>query len=163
MSATASALTGLARRVVQRLQRLRPGSGRPVPVAALNAEYASGHWDHFAGADEAARYQAVRDLVRSRHRQPRLLDVGCGSGELARRFAAGELAAYLGVDLAAEGLRRARALGLPQARFVEADFETWRRRSRGMSSSSMRSSAMRCGRTASSVSSAARSRPAAAS
>jgi SAM-dependent methyltransferase len=97
-----------------------------VPVAALNAEYASGHWDHFAGADEAARYEAVCALVRSRHRQPRLLDVGCGSGELARRFEAGELTEYLGIDVAAEGLRRARARGLPHGQFVEADFETWR-------------------------------------
>jgi SAM-dependent methyltransferase len=119
-------LPALAHRLIQGLRRLRPGSGRPVPVAALNAEYASGSWDHFAGSDEAVRYQAVRDVVRRRLHRPRLLDVGCGSGQLARQFESGELAEYLGIDLATEGLRRARALGLPHGQFIEADFETWR-------------------------------------
>lgn len=114
------------RRLAQRVGRLRPGSGHPVSLAALDAEYASGNWDHFGEPPEAPRYRTLAQIVRTWGQRPRVLDVGCGSGQFAREFKAGELGDYLGVDLSGEALRRARNLGLPHGQFVAADFESWR-------------------------------------
>jgi len=105
----------------------RAGLGQPVPPASLDQEYASGAWDHFFGPDELARHETLIALIRSTHKHPRLLDLGCGSGRLASMLNAGELSGYLGVDISEEGLRRARSLGLttPLNRFEQHNFEEW--------------------------------------
>ena len=56
----------------------------------------------------------------------RILDLGCGSGRLASMLSPTRLSSYLGVDISAEGLRRARALHLSHGHFELGDFETWR-------------------------------------
>lgn len=108
-----------------RLHGRRAGLGRPVPAEALDNEYASGAWDHFLGPDELERHERLLELMREAHPAPRLLDLGCGSGRLARMIPAGWRSAYLGVDLSAQGLERARA-GTPAGmRFERHDFEVW--------------------------------------
>lgn len=105
----------------------RAGLGQPVPSAALDQEYASGAWDHFFGPDELSRHEVLVDLIRAARPAPRLLDLGCGSGRLASMLQASPVASYLGVDVSAEGLRRARSLALPPPfdRFEQQDFEKW--------------------------------------
>jgi len=107
---------------------LRPiGYGHPVPKEALDAEYREGHWDHFNAPSEAPRYDALVGLVGALFPEnPAILDVGCGSGQLAERLRLRRFEQYLGVDLSSEGVRLARALQLPRMDFVEGDFETWR-------------------------------------
>jgi SAM-dependent methyltransferase len=103
------------------------GAGKPVPAAALDGEYAGGHWDHFLGREELPRQAVLAALIRDAFpRPPRVLDLGCGSGRLASLLRPGETARWLGVDLSREGLARARALGLAHAEFREGNFETWR-------------------------------------
>lgn len=115
------------RRLRYALHGRRAGLGRPVPVAALDHEYASGAWDHFFSAREAARHDALVALIRAARPRPRLLDLGCGSGRLASLLDPAALDDYLGVDVSEEGLARARALRLraPLDRFERRDFETW--------------------------------------
>lgn len=105
----------------------RAGLGQPVPPAVLDREYASGSWDHFMGPDEQSRHEVLVELIRAAHPAPRLLDLGCGSGRLAGMLAGEGLAAYLGVDVSEEGLRRARSLSLPPLmnHFELRNFETW--------------------------------------
>ena len=102
------------------------GGGKPVPVATLDEEYRSGHWDHFQSETERPRYEALLGLINAHAAGPALLDVGCGSGELAARLDPVRYRGYLGVDISAEGLARARARHLPHARFESGNFETWR-------------------------------------
>ncbi len=102
------------------------GFGHPVPAAAFDAEYRSGHWQLLDSPDEQARYAALAALIRAQHRRPRLLDAGCGSGRLATLFKPGELAAYHGVDLSPEAIRVAQESALPDAHFQQVDLETWR-------------------------------------
>lgn len=120
-------LTRAWRRLFFTLHGRRAGLGRPVPVEALDREYATGHWDHFFGPEERARHDALIELILAVHARPRLLDLGCGSGRLVSLLPADALADYLGVDVSAEGLRRARALALPppRDRFEQHDFEAW--------------------------------------
>lgn len=50
----------------------------------------------------------------------RILDLGCGSGVLASRLK-GRYARFVGVDFVGEAIVQARARGLPNTEFVEAD------------------------------------------
>jgi 2-polyprenyl-3-methyl-5-hydroxy-6-metoxy-1,4-benzoquinol methylase len=124
-------MSDLLRRVFHRLRYAlygrRAGLGQPVPAAALDHEYASGAWDHFHGPDELARHQILVEMIQASRPRPRLLDLGCGSGRLASLLDPAGLAAYLGVDVSEEGLRKARALGLPAPldQFMRANFEEW--------------------------------------
>ncbi len=120
-------LPRLWRRLRMAIYGRRAGLGNPVPADALDQEYASGHWDHFFGPGELPRHEVLVDLISARPGRFRLLDLGCGSGRLASLLPADRLEGYLGVDVSAEGLRRARALGLPapRDRFERRDFELW--------------------------------------
>ena len=102
------------------------GYGRPVDQAAMDGEYRSGAWAHFHQLPELPRQSVIVGYVTTLHKNPAILDLGCGSGRLAQLFQPHPFRRYLGVDLSAEGLRLARALALTRCDFVEGDFETWR-------------------------------------
>lgn len=115
------------RRALHRLVFGWRGAGHPVPVAALDSEYASGRWDHFSSLQEAPRYAAVAELIGAAATDDtRILDLGCGSGRLASLLSETPHRTYLGVDFSSEALRRAKALGLPRTQFVQGNFEQWR-------------------------------------
>ena len=124
---TPSLLARVLRRLRFRLYGHRAGLGQPIPRAALDQEYATGAWDHFFSPDELPRHEVLVALIRTAHPKPRLLDLGCGSGRLASLLDPAAFAGYLGVDISAEGLRRARALARPAPldKFEQHDFETW--------------------------------------
>lgn len=101
------------------------GFGHPVPAAAFDAEFRSGHWQLLDSPDEQARYTALAGMIHSLHPKPKLLDAGCGSARLAASFAAHELTAYHGVDLSAEAIRLARESAPAGAQLEQGDLETW--------------------------------------
>jgi trans-aconitate methyltransferase len=102
------------------------GYGRPLSREVLDGEYRGGAWAHFDSLAEQPRQLLVAGLAGTLHPRPRVLDIGCGSGLMARLLQPHQPARYLGIDLSEEGLARARALALPGAEFRAADFETWR-------------------------------------
>lgn len=106
----------------------RCGLGKPLPTSVLDHEYTSGAWAHFHGSDELPRYNKLIEFILAVQPQPRVLDLGCGSGRLAALLPSEQLADYLGVDLSPEAVRQARELRLPSPRgqFHVADIETWR-------------------------------------
>ena len=116
----------LKAKLAQKFLRDPAGFGRPVPKEALDGEYRSGHWEHFFGFDELPRNLVLAGAVNHFYPKPAVLDVGCGSGRLAQLFQRYPFSRYVGVDLSAEGLARARSLGLDGVAWVEADYETWR-------------------------------------
>lgn len=118
-------LTKILRHLRRRFLDAPRGFGHPVPAAAFDAEFRSGHWQLLDSPDEDSRYAAIATLVRSRHPRPRLLDAGCGTARLVRSFSPGELACYDGVDLSSEALQRARALVPAGSRLEQGDLETW--------------------------------------
>lgn len=119
-------LSRIGARLVRKLFRDPAGFGRPVPKEALDGEYRSGHWEHFFGFDELPRNLVLAGAVNHFYPEPAVLDIGCGSGRLAQLFQRYPFSRYVGVDLSAEGLARARSLGLSRVTWVEADYETWR-------------------------------------
>ncbi len=116
----------LKARLLRKFVRDPAGYGRPVPTAALDAEYAEGRWDHFFSFDELPRNLVIAGIVHQLFPQPAVLDIGCGSGRLASIFQVYPFRRYVGVDVSREGLAKARALGLPRVEWIEANYETWR-------------------------------------
>ena len=120
-------LAKLKDRLLQKFVRDPAGYGRPVPAAALDQEYASGHWDHFFSFAELPRNLVLAGAINHFFpREPAVLDLGCGSGRLGTVFQRYPFSRYLGVDVSAEGVARAGALALPRMEFVEGNYETWR-------------------------------------
>lgn len=119
----------LPRNLIPRLRRrflLEPaGYGRPIDPAALDGEYKSGAWAHFHELPELPRQSVIVGYVTELHKNPAILDLGCGSGRLAQLFQPHSFRRYLGVDLSAEGIRMARALNLRGCEFAEGNFESW--------------------------------------
>jgi 2-polyprenyl-3-methyl-5-hydroxy-6-metoxy-1,4-benzoquinol methylase len=101
------------------------GFGHPVPAAAFDAEFRSGHWRLLDSLDEKARYAAPVALIGSCHPRPRLLDAGCGSGRLAASFPPDALASYHGVDLSEEAIRHAHDFAPANSVLQQGDLETW--------------------------------------
>ena len=102
------------------------GYGRPVDQAAMDGEYRSGAWAHFHQLPELLRQSVIVGYVATLHKNPAILDLGCGSGRLAQLFQPHPFRRYLGVDLSAEGIRLARELQVARCEFVEGNFGTWR-------------------------------------
>jgi len=119
-------VTSFFHRIFRRFFGASLGLGHPVPAAAFDAEFRSGHWALLHSAAEEPRYAAIAALVRTHGcRRPVLLDAGCGSGQLLTCFAPGDLGAYHGVDLSTEAIRHARVSALADSVFQEGDLETW--------------------------------------
>lgn len=126
MSSTPPPRPSFAARLRQKFLREPAGYGRPIPVAALDHEYASGSWSHFHGLSELARMAVVVVTASTVRANPAVLDLGCGSGRLAQLFQPYAPRRYVGVDLSREGLKIARDLNLAGCEFIEGNFETWR-------------------------------------
>ena len=76
-----STLARIIDRLLQKFVRDPAGYGRPVPVASLDAEYRSGHWDHFFSFDELPRNLVLAGAIHHHFPEgPAILDLGCGSG-----------------------------------------------------------------------------------
>jgi SAM-dependent methyltransferase len=119
-------LAHLKDRLLQKFLRDPAGYGRPVPTAALDAEYREGRWEHFFSLDELPRNLVIAGTVQQLFAQPAVLDIGCGSGRLASLYQVHPFRRYVGVDISREGLAKARSLGLPRVEWIEANYETWR-------------------------------------
>lgn len=119
-------LSKIIRHLRRRLIDAPRGFGHPVPAAAFDEEFRSGHWQLLDSADEQTRYAALVALVRTHKAKSKLLDAGCGSGRLARCFEAGELTSYHGIDLSGEAIRHARDSAPSSSVFQQCDLENWR-------------------------------------
>ena len=110
------------------------GYGRPVPADAWECQYRVGHWDIFESSDELPRYALIAAYVRNHPVPPAVLDVGCGYGRLLAELEGFPLREYVGIDLSAEAINKARARERDRERdkvaFEVADFTEWRPPSR---------------------------------
>lgn len=93
--------------------------------AELEADYAAGKWDYLGGIGEMARFSVVAGYCHFLRPGGSILELGCGEGILADRLDPGRFAAYLGVDVAEEAIRRAGARAGAKVRFACADVAAW--------------------------------------
>lgn len=108
----------------------RKGFGQPLAREKFDTEYRTGNWDFLNTIDEMANYMIVvgyvRHFAKSLKTAPRILDLGCGTGNLAELFGAYPMENYLGLDLSGEAVRQANRRNLKNAEFEAADFEDFR-------------------------------------
>jgi 2-polyprenyl-3-methyl-5-hydroxy-6-metoxy-1,4-benzoquinol methylase len=93
--------------------------------ATWDSEYARGDWETLNSDDEFARYAVILGHVLRLPARAALLDVGCGSGRLLELTSRIGVARYLGTDLSAQAIERARQLQLPNADFTIGSAESF--------------------------------------
>ena len=64
----------------------------------------------------------VHHLAKKLSRPPRLLDIGCGDGNLLEMLRYFPYESFLGLDVSAEAVQLAQARNIPRASFAVADF-----------------------------------------
>ena len=99
--------------------------GRPVPRETWDRQFLDGSWKWLDSIDEFAHYMVIAGYVRFLFASPTILDVGCGQGRLAELLAPFSFERYLGIDLSAEAIKRARRRSVTHARFRVADMNEW--------------------------------------
>ena len=73
----------------------------------LETEYTGGMWDYLRGINELPRFSVVVGYCRHFKPAGKILEIGCGEGVLQERLCPSKYARYVGVDIAAEAIRRA--------------------------------------------------------
>ena len=118
-------MVATARRLVHAVKRWVTGwtPYRPMPGGKdrLDAEYTRGSWDYLAGVSELSRFSVIVGYCHHLKPGGSILEVGCGEGLLAARLDRTRVAAYLGVDISAEAVRRAQLTQDEATAFMVAD------------------------------------------
>jgi SAM-dependent methyltransferase len=103
------------------------GFGKPVSKEFIERQYREGAWDFLNTIDELANYMIVvgyiRHFSKSLKHPPRVLDLGCGTGNIAELLRDGGSVEYLGLDVSDEAIAEARSRNIEGAAFRKASFE----------------------------------------
>ena len=97
----------------------------PLDRATWDREYAAGHWAMLGTLAEMPRYAVIAGYCRSFGDARSLLDVGCGVGKLAGWICQDRPLRYVGVDLSAVAIERARPSMPAGSRLEVADAATF--------------------------------------
>lgn len=118
-----------ARKINYKLFDAPKGYGLPIAAEVWDKEYQNGTWDFLDSTDELPNYMVtagyIQHFAKSLPDAPRLLDIGCGHGNLTELLSVYGWKSYLGLDVSAEALQQAESRGLKNARFEIGDFENW--------------------------------------
>lgn len=110
------------RRAASRLTPLRPMAGGQ---ALLDAQYRRGEWDYLDSLEELSRFSVVAGYCHFLAPRGRILEVGCGAGTLQGRLDPAKYSQYVGIDISAQAVARARSRENVQTTFVAADAATY--------------------------------------
>lgn len=119
----------LPRKLHYKLFQAPKGYGTPVDAGLLDKQYREGFWGFLEDLAEMPNKMVtvgyVHHLAQKLGRAPRLLDIGCGDGNLLAMLAHFPYEKYVGVDVSAEAIKQAQARNFPRTRFAVADFTTF--------------------------------------
>lgn len=87
----------------------------------LDSEYRSGTWDYLVSDRELPRFSVVAGYCLRQGEGKRVLEIGCGEGFLPERLGTSRYVRFVGVDVSAAAIERAKAKGHPNATFVAED------------------------------------------
>lgn len=95
--------------------------GSALRCHAFDQNYIGGRWDYF---DEEHRTDML-EVIEKYARKGRILDMGCGTGILASMISPDAFEYYLGVDVSAEAIARARKTESNKICFMISDIESY--------------------------------------
>lgn len=122
-------LTKLPQKLRYHLIEAPKGRGLPVATEVIEQQYKDGSWSFLDSIDELANYMVVvgyvQHFAKNLSDAPRLLDIGCGHGNLTELLSGYSYKSYLGLDFSEEAVRRATSRNIKNAEFKVADTEKW--------------------------------------
>jgi len=89
----------------------------------MDSDYAHGKWDYLRGIDELGRFSILVGYCHFLKPGGRILEIGCGEGILQERLDPARYSRFVGVDVSAEAVQRARPD--EKTTFVCADAAVW--------------------------------------
>lgn len=89
----------------------------------MDSDYAHGKWDYLRGIEELGRFSLLVGYCHFLKPGGRILEIGCGEGILQGRLDPARYSRYVGVDVSAEAIQRARSD--EKTAFVRADAAVW--------------------------------------
>ncbi len=87
-----------------------------------NREYEEGQWEYLSNVDEMSRYSIISGYIRKAKLKDKILDVGCGAGELWNYLTEEDKERYWGVDISSVAIERA---SIKSSHFIEADINNY--------------------------------------
>jgi SAM-dependent methyltransferase len=116
----------LPRKLHYKLFQAPKGYGEPVSAELLDQQYREGFWNFLEDLGEMPNKMVtagyVHHLAKNLSRPPRLLDIGCGDGNLLEMLRHFPYESYLGLDVSAEAVKQGKARNVPRAEFEVSDF-----------------------------------------
>lgn len=94
----------------------------------IDSHYAQGVYDFLRGIEELGRFSVLVGYCHFLKPGARILEIGCGEGILRERLDPARYSRFVGVDISAEAIRRAKAderADDEKAAFVCADAAVW--------------------------------------
>ena len=89
----------------------------------MDSDYARGKWDYLRGIEELGRFSVLVGYCHFLKPGGRILEIGCGEGILHERLDPARYSRFVGVDVSAEAIQRAKPGG--KTAFVCADAAVW--------------------------------------
>ena len=102
-----------------------PDSDRQAHLRALEAQHVDGTFDFLFDIEEIGHHMVILGYIPYVHRNPSILDVGCGQGRLVELLRTVPHRRYLGIDASPSAVRDAARRGGRRDRFEVADYEDW--------------------------------------
>lgn len=116
----------LPRKLHYKIFQAPKGYGEPVSTELLDRQYREGFWAFLEDLDEMPNKMVTAGymhyLSRQLNRPARLLDIGCGDGNLLELLQHFPYENYLGLDVSREAVNQGRARNIPRSRFEVGDF-----------------------------------------
>ena len=103
------------------------GRGRGWSADVWNSQFQNSAWDHLSSVDELGHYMIILGYVlHFAPKSPSLLDVGCGNGRLLELLTLANFGEYVGADISAQAVEKAKALNFAKTSFKVCSFEEWK-------------------------------------
>ena len=83
----------------------------PIPKTMWEQQYEIGHWNFLHTLGELGRFSVVVGYLHELRPDSAVLDIGCGEGLLFKRMQPRGCSRYLGIDISAAAIDKARAVG----------------------------------------------------
>jgi len=106
---------------VQSWEQQRSKGDTPIPKTLWEHQYETGHWDFLHTLGELGRFSVLVGYLHELKPNGAVLDIGCGEGLLFKRLQTTSCSQYLGLDISATAIEKARAMGAGP--FICADAE----------------------------------------